>query len=145
MSKWIASCLVFWYFLRREFFSCASLFRPLQMFTDGWFLHGADRAVSLQSQKSPAPVFYYHFAYRGSNSHSRILGHATRNYGKKTMWCISLQQLSKVAAPYVLSWVMNDFIFSTFVQYHTRSAHRVSSFCHSSFGSNFMRLFHWWF
>jgi hypothetical protein len=53
------------------------------MFTDGWFLHGTDEAVSLHSQTSPAPVFYYYFTYRGSNSHSTIFGDATRNYGEK--------------------------------------------------------------
>jgi hypothetical protein len=52
------------------------------MFTDGLFLHGADRAVSLHSQTGAAPVFYYYFTYRGSNSYSTILGDATRNYGE---------------------------------------------------------------
>ncbi|KDR12773.1 Esterase FE4 [Zootermopsis nevadensis] len=53
----------------------------VNMFTDGWFLQGADRAVSLHFETGTAPVFYYYFTYRGSKSHSAVFGDANRNYG----------------------------------------------------------------
>ncbi|XP_069694783.1 uncharacterized protein [Periplaneta americana] len=53
----------------------------VDMFTDGWFLHGADRAVELHSAEASAPVYYYYFTYRGSNTFTTIFGDASRDYG----------------------------------------------------------------
>ncbi|PSN42538.1 hypothetical protein C0J52_03840 [Blattella germanica] len=52
-----------------------------ELFTDAWFLHGADQAVRLHSEMGSAPIYYYYFTYRGSRSLSTVFGDSTRDYG----------------------------------------------------------------
>ena len=59
------------------------------MFTDGWFLQGADQAVSLHAAGGTAPVLYYYFTYRGPISYSTIFGDATGKYGNKATKCLN--------------------------------------------------------
>ncbi|KAF2902811.1 hypothetical protein ILUMI_03376 [Ignelater luminosus] len=51
------------------------------MFTDVLFLLGADKSVRLHGRHGTQPVFYYHFGYRGTESHSTLYGDSTHDYG----------------------------------------------------------------
>ncbi|PSN42536.1 hypothetical protein C0J52_03842 [Blattella germanica] len=53
----------------------------VNMFTDSWFLSGADEAVKLHVDTDAAPVFYYYFDYRGTDSYSTLYGDPTTDYG----------------------------------------------------------------
>jgi hypothetical protein len=102
-----------------------TLFHTLQMFTDGWFLHGTDRAVSLHSETGSAPVFYYYFAYRGSISFSTLFGDPTRNYGENIMWSLPkrytfLQTRIQSCSSHtycidIIHWVLNDLSSKIFL------------------------------
>ena len=85
------------------------------MFTDGWFLQGADQAVSLHATGSAAPVFYYYFTYRGSISYSTIFGEAAINYGEKAKKCLNFSptviQNRGVLKCMDVNWIM-VFIFN---------------------------------
>ncbi|XP_031345677.1 venom carboxylesterase-6-like isoform X2 [Photinus pyralis] len=51
------------------------------LFTDGWFLHGADESIRQHIKHTNQPVFYYLFGHHGVASFSQIFGDATQRYG----------------------------------------------------------------
>ncbi|XP_043477786.1 venom carboxylesterase-6-like [Leptopilina heterotoma] len=51
------------------------------MYSDAWFIIGADNAVRDHLDVLSSPIYYYYFAYRGSVSFSRIFGDEVRDYG----------------------------------------------------------------
>nr|CAD7198129.1 unnamed protein product [Timema douglasi] len=59
-----------------------TLHSVVDMFTDNWFLSGADQAVKLQVEVSSAPVYYYYFDYRGTKSFSELFSGLTTDFGK---------------------------------------------------------------
>nr|CAD7447818.1 unnamed protein product [Timema bartmani] len=58
-----------------------TLHSVVDMFTDNWFLSGADQAVKLQVAVSSAPVYYYYFDYRGTKSFSELFSGLTTDFG----------------------------------------------------------------
>nr|CAD7403628.1 unnamed protein product [Timema poppensis] len=57
-----------------------TLHSVVDMFTDNWFLSGADQAVKLQVEVSSAPVYYYYFDYRGTKSFSELFSGLTTDF-----------------------------------------------------------------
>ncbi|KAL0277569.1 UNVERIFIED_CONTAM: hypothetical protein PYX00_004807 [Menopon gallinae] len=55
--------------------------RVVDLYTDAWFLAGADEAVRLSYEYAKAPVYYYYFSYRGSASFSSIFGDVKQDMG----------------------------------------------------------------
>lgn len=51
------------------------------MYTDAWFLSGADDAVRLHLAYIKSPIYYYLFAYRGVASFTSIFGDPVNDYG----------------------------------------------------------------
>lgn len=51
------------------------------MYTDGWFLAGADESVRLHLKYSKSPVFYYLFGHHGVASFSQVFGDPSQRYG----------------------------------------------------------------
>ncbi|XP_023016954.2 esterase E4 isoform X1 [Leptinotarsa decemlineata] len=53
----------------------------VNLYTDGWFLKGADDVVRLQTKYYQSPVYYYLFGYRGSTSMTKIFNGGDTDYG----------------------------------------------------------------
>ncbi|XP_017785446.1 PREDICTED: venom carboxylesterase-6-like [Nicrophorus vespilloides] len=53
----------------------------VDLYTDGWFLNGADQAVALHKKYLKHPIYYYLFGYRGVASFSEVFGDKHNNYG----------------------------------------------------------------
>ncbi|XP_069694786.1 carboxylic ester hydrolase-like [Periplaneta americana] len=53
----------------------------IDLFTDGWFLHGTDKAIRIHMNQHVAPIFYYLFDYHGSRSYSRLSRDSNGDYG----------------------------------------------------------------
>ena len=51
------------------------------MYTDAWFYIPVDISLKYHLEFLSSPVYYCHFAYRGSSSLSKIFGDETRDYG----------------------------------------------------------------
>lgn len=51
------------------------------MYTDGWFLNGADEAVQYYLKYSNKPIYYYLFGHRGPSSFTEIFGDKEKDYG----------------------------------------------------------------
>ena len=51
------------------------------MYTDGWFLNGADEAVQYYLKYSDKPIYYYLFGHRGPSSFTEIFGDKEKDYG----------------------------------------------------------------
>ncbi|KAF2901295.1 hypothetical protein ILUMI_04893, partial [Ignelater luminosus] len=56
-------------------------FNVVDMYTDGWFLAGADESVRLHLKYSKSPVFYYLFGHHGVASFSQVFGDPSQRYG----------------------------------------------------------------
>ncbi|XP_069696406.1 venom carboxylesterase-6-like isoform X2 [Periplaneta americana] len=96
----------------------------IDMFTDGWFLHGADHAVELHSAKAAAPVYYYYFTYRGSNTFTSIFGDTSREYGvthaDDLLYLFPIDLLPGMAKPNENDEKMIDILTSLWVNFaHT--------------------------
>ncbi|KAJ9582814.1 hypothetical protein L9F63_022842, partial [Diploptera punctata] len=63
-----------------EHITDSSVSRVVDLYTDSWFLQGANQAIKLLLGKG-SPVYYYYFAYRGSRSLSEIFDDTVRDYG----------------------------------------------------------------
>ncbi|XP_069696457.1 carboxylic ester hydrolase-like isoform X2 [Periplaneta americana] len=54
----------------------------IEMYTDLYFIDGADAAVRIHYNTLPTTYsYYYYFDYRGKNSYSTVFGRPTENYG----------------------------------------------------------------
>ncbi|XP_063931967.1 juvenile hormone esterase-like isoform X2 [Zophobas morio] len=53
----------------------------VDMYTDGWFLNGADEAVQYYLKYSKKPIYYYLFGHRGPSSFTEIFGDKEKDYG----------------------------------------------------------------
>ncbi|XP_068903336.1 juvenile hormone esterase-like [Tenebrio molitor] len=53
----------------------------VDMYTDGWFLNGADEAIRYYLKYSRQPVYYYLFGHRGVASFTEIFGDKNNDYG----------------------------------------------------------------
>lgn len=51
------------------------------MYTDGWFMQGADDSIRLHLKYTKSPVYYYLFAYRGDCSFTTVFGDPHHDYG----------------------------------------------------------------
>jgi len=63
--------------------SNGSLTKPgvTDMYSDGWFLMGADNTIRTHYQYSSKPIYQYLFDYRGSVSYGTLFGDPTHDYG----------------------------------------------------------------
>ncbi|XP_054013924.1 carboxylic ester hydrolase-like [Hylaeus anthracinus] len=53
----------------------------VNMYSDAWFIHAAQKSVLDYLNKQSSPVYYYFLSYRGSASFSMIFGDPDNNYG----------------------------------------------------------------
>lgn len=51
------------------------------MYTDSWFLSGADDAVKLHKKYTKNIIYVYLFSHRGVESFTQIFGDAVNDYG----------------------------------------------------------------
>ncbi|KAF5307862.1 hypothetical protein FQR65_LT06594 [Abscondita terminalis] len=56
-------------------------FNVIDLYTDGWFLNGADESVQLHFRHTTEPVYYYLFGHRGVASFSQLFGDPHQRYG----------------------------------------------------------------
>ncbi|KAG7212180.1 hypothetical protein KM043_012520 [Ampulex compressa] len=56
-------------------------FDVIDMYSDAWFNHGARASIRDFLNAQSSPIYYYHFAYKGSVSFSKIFGDAAQDYG----------------------------------------------------------------
>ncbi|KAK5647002.1 hypothetical protein RI129_005466 [Pyrocoelia pectoralis] len=59
----------------------SSRYGVIDLFTDGWFLHGADESVRQHTKHTNTPVYYYLFGHNGVASFSQIFGDPYQRYG----------------------------------------------------------------
>ncbi|XP_967137.2 juvenile hormone esterase-like [Tribolium castaneum] len=59
----------------------SSRFDVVDMYTDGWFLNGADEAIRYYLKYGKKPVYYYLFGHRGVASFTEIFGDKEKDYG----------------------------------------------------------------
>ncbi|KAJ8871578.1 hypothetical protein PR048_027904 [Dryococelus australis] len=69
------------FYFGNEAIDSETVYSAVDMFTDNWFLHGANQAVKLQAAISNAPVYYYYFTYRGTKSFSELFSGINTDFG----------------------------------------------------------------